>query len=177
MIRQQSTLLAIAAVSAIASGALVHRVLTAAAHAPSVVPPAKPLATLADRIAPHKRAAVVPLKDDAGVGAHITVGDRVDVILTRAAAGRRVESETVLRGLRVLSAGGEGKTGFGPRAPGVTVEVSEAEAVVLANARASGKIALTLAGPDDAVASGEGRASQRPVRVVKFGAAATVRHD
>jgi pilus assembly protein CpaB len=134
---------------------------------------------LAALIAPGMRAVSLPLRDENGVAGLISANDRVDVI---AAGARRpgalaAPGETILRNVRVLSAGqpdaARGGLMKGPLQKSVALEVTPAQAELLAGARRTGEIHLSLTGLGERGRIGE-RDVRRPVSVtvIKFGVAA-----
>jgi pilus assembly protein CpaB len=143
---------------------------------------------LAALITPGMRAVPLPLREENGTAGLIRANDRVDVIVTRdrrAGGAGAGASETILRGVRVLAAGGpdEGAqhTGSllkGPAQRAAALEVTPRQAELLAGARRNGEISLSLAAPGNAAAQDkpDGR-RYAPLTIIKSGVAAKVTAD
>jgi Flp pilus assembly protein CpaB len=168
MIIPQKPLLIIAASAAAASGLLVHHILSRTPY-PAATNPQATSGALAAQVSSDLRAIALSLQDDGGAGALAEGGDRVDVILTRA-AGKTTHVETVLHGARVLIPVKNKKNALGAKSVSLVVEVTTAEAETLARAKAEGKLSVTVFKPKEGPSRPEaapGRASS--VRVFKFG--------
>jgi pilus assembly protein CpaB len=133
---------------------------------------------MAGLIAPGMRAVAVPLRDDSAAGGFIQPHDRVDVIWTPRISdnGKTDKSaRTLLHGAKVLAIG---KT-LQPRATAsgdgrnATLELTPAQARIVADARAGGEITLTLIGAGDSettsASSAEDAGGGTTVRMLKFG--------
>ncbi len=119
-------------------------------------------AALSNLLRPGMRAVTLGLDEITGVGGYVTVGDHVDVVLTRKSSAPEGErntqdnafsfsdsgqvTETVLVGARVLSVGGEGadQSSRGRNVPAVTIEVTAQGAQKIALARSVGTLSLSL---------------------------------
>jgi pilus assembly protein CpaB len=109
-------------------------------------------------LTPGKRAMAVQVTSDTAVGGFILPGDRVDVLMTRAAqvnataeggsaSGKVVIAETVLQNIRVLAldqATAAEKDAKSIVAATATLEVGPTEAEALARAKAMGSVSLAL---------------------------------
>lgn len=142
-------------------------------------------------LSPGMRAVAIPIDVESGAGGFILPNDRVDVMLTRAAADAGAEgaldftTNTILTNVRVLAidqafAEQDGEqTLVGSTA---TLELAPREAELVAQAGATGEIALALRSLADSVSNAdEERAagiSQSPVRstvqVYQYGAVSQV---
>lgn len=139
---------------------------------------------LAALIAPGMRAVSLPFRDENGVAGLIGANDRVDVILApaRRPGARAAPGETILRNVRVLPAGPPDGGGRGlmkgAQQKTATLEVTPAQAELLAGARRTGEIYLSLAGLGDHGRTDEA-VRRRPayVTVIKFGVPAKVTGD
>ncbi|WP_245408453.1 Flp pilus assembly protein CpaB [Zhengella mangrovi] len=115
-------------------------------------------ATLSNTLSPGMQAVTIPADEVTGVGGFLSMGDRVDVVLTRnggsavaqsngaeetgAAKGVEMITETVVSGARVLS--GRPEDGAKSVQKTVTLEVTPADARRIALARSVGQLSLTL---------------------------------
>ncbi len=125
-------------------------------------------AALSNLLRPGMRAVTLAVDEITGVGGFVTIGDHVDIVLTRkmetpdaktdgsgnaasfANAGQ--VTETVLEGVRVLSVGDDAAGQQPARTkvtPSVTVEVSAQGAQKIALAQSIGKLSLSLRPADD----------------------------
>lgn len=101
-------------------------------------------------LAPGMRAMSVPVAVDTGAGGFILPGDRVDILLTKAATGdgKGLTTESILRNVRVLaidqtaSAAADAQTLVGAVA---TLEIAAADTEMIAQAQAAAKAGGTLA--------------------------------
>ncbi len=146
---------------------------------------------LAALLTPGMRAVSLPLRDENGVAGLIRANDRVDVIVTRdrranGAARGPGGSETILRGVRVLSADQPPEAsarvgGFtkGPHQKTAALEVTPRQAELLAGARRMGDIFLSLAALGDVTPSDDGgkRLTPSSLTIIKFGVATKVATD
>ncbi len=192
MNKQQIILLSVAAISAALAGFLIHSVLTASASASGNKPRATETAdaskssagTLASRLQPNMRAVSIAFKDEGGVESLLSVNDRVDVIVTRERAAKKMESVTILRDARVLigtPGANAGNGGRNARGHLVTLELTSADAEAIATARNTGKLSLVLAG-----AQTDGAGRLRPadlrsepaarIKVIKYGVSSLITH-
>ncbi len=192
MNNQQTILLIIAAISATLSGLLIHYLLTlspasaadirrgAAGQADTLVRQSS--GSLASRIQANMRAVSLSFKDEGGVESLLSVNDRVDVVVTRSGAGKRTESETVLKGARVLIGSQAPDAALGSRPAKnrlVTLEMTPVEAEALASARSAGKLSIVLAGAnetDSANKSYVGAGRPAPIKVIRFGVSSPGSH-
>ncbi|MBC8050719.1 MAG: Flp pilus assembly protein CpaB [Chitinophagales bacterium] len=191
MNRQQIILFTIAGASASLSGLLIYYSLTQATttsqnalgavaeiHKSAVL--AKPAGSLSSRINPNMRAVSISFKDEGGVETLLMANDSVDVIVTRTTNSKTTESETVLHSARVLI----GAQTQNPASVGrptkmrlVTLEVTPAQAELLANERSAGKLSLVLAGANDTArrdANAPSHSVNSRIKMFKFGVPAAV---
>jgi pilus assembly protein CpaB len=135
---------------------------------------------MAGLIAPGMRAAAVPVREDSAVGGLIQPRDRVDVLWTPQAGeapGKRPQTRTLLRGAKVLAIGRATEAGGrGAEGRTATLELTPAQARLVAGARAGGEISLALIpaadvaevkadSPEDAMDD----APPPAVKIMKFG--------
>lgn len=120
-------------------------------------------ATLSNTLSPGMQAVTIPADDVTGVGGFLSLGDRVDVVLTRNGGsvvarsigaeesgrlkGAEMITETVVSGARVLNPGAENGARSGEKT--VTLEVTQADARRIALARSVGQLSLTLLAATD----------------------------
>lgn len=110
-----------------------------------------------------KRAMTVRVDDVVGVAGFLLPGNRVDVLSTQRRGGtREVESETILKNIKVLAvdqtASPERDAPVIVRA--VTLEVEPPQAERLVKATQEGKVQLTLRNPLDATESANGEVAE-----------------
>jgi pilus assembly protein CpaB len=108
--------------------------------------------TLAALVEPNKRAVTVRVDDVIGVAGFLLPGNFVDVVATRVERKtKRASSETVLRNLKVLAVDQTAKTDENEPVVvrAVTLEMTPAQAEVLAKRKEEGTIQLTLRNPLD----------------------------
>lgn len=107
--------------------------------------------TLATLLPADKLAISVPIESLTPGGRLIEPHDRVDMILTRRPSRttlpREIESVTILRNVRVIAIGNEVGASEPPRSKGdalVTIEVTSAQAELVAAAKNMGRLSLAL---------------------------------
>lgn len=108
-------------------------------------------------LAPGKRAMTVSTTTEDAASGLLMPGNRVDILVTRNAT-----SETLLKAIRVLAAGGSlAETGPRRLKPSITLEVSPEQAEALAAASAQGEIHVVLRS-DLEIAAGASPTTPKP---------------
>jgi pilus assembly protein CpaB len=133
--------------------------------------------TLAALTAAGRRAVAVPLREESAAGGLVQPNDRVDVIWTPASgetASERAAARTLLRRVRVLAIGKSLHAGGRGEARTATLELTPAEARVLAGARIQGEITLALVpaieqGEADEPAASDAAEAGPVVRIIRYG--------
>ncbi len=138
---------------------------------------------MAATLVPGTRAMSIAVTTDSGAGGFILPNDRVDVLLTGHAAENQnmFRTVTVLSNVRVLALDQTFKQDKDQKvltAKTATIEVTPAQAEVLAWAQATGTLTLTLRGLKDstasslaesALANSAGSSSGASVSIIRFG--------
>ncbi len=135
---------------------------------------------MAALIAPGMRAVAIPVREESAAGGLIQPNDRVDVLWTPQTTDhpdRRPETRTLLRAAKVLAIGRSTEArGRGAEGRTATLELTPNEAKLVAGARTSGEISLSLIAAADAAALpqhiAEAAQEDKPaptIRIMKFG--------
>lgn len=108
--------------------------------------------TLAALVGENMRAVSVRVNDVVGVAGFLLPGNRVDVVSARKSNDRRVETETILRNIKVLAVDQTAATDNNEPiiVRAVTLEVTPNQAETLVQAHTEGQIQLTLRNPAQA---------------------------
>jgi pilus assembly protein CpaB len=132
--------------------------------------------TLAALTGAGRRAVAVPLREESAAGGLIQPNDRVDVIWTPAQGDNllaRPPAKMLLRRVKVLAIGKSLQAGGRGEARTATLELTPAEARVLAGARTSGEMTLAVV-PFTDIGGSSLDDSEQPqaaadIRIIKFG--------
>lgn len=122
-------------------------VVAEAPPAPPAPPPAPPVrATLSSLIGEDRRAITIRVNDVLGVGGFVLPGDRVDILLTRAAVNETPATDVLLQNVRVLGIDQEAsdKKDTPMVARAVTIEVTPEEAQRITLGTQVGTLSLAL---------------------------------
>lgn len=114
-------------------------------------PPPPPRMTLSSMIGGEHRAITIRVNDVLGVGGFVLPGDRVDVLLTRAAGNEQPATDVLLQNIKVLGIDQEAseKKDAPMVARAVTVEVTSEEAQRITLGTQVGTLSLALRNASD----------------------------
>jgi pilus assembly protein CpaB len=107
--------------------------------------------SLASLIGKNMRAVTIRVNDVVGVAGFLLPGNKVDVLNTHSAGGKKVSTDVILSNVKILAI--DQKASYDENKPqlvrAVTLELSLEQAEILMNARDKGNIQLALRNPND----------------------------